>query len=111
MLFAVLMISATFTSCNKDDDEVATTKCQVINKVTDTTLRDVTVVHLNSKGEAITSQYIGDIKHGASITFECKGSAFYLTINGAYATADYEVITGKLNNITIDDNTKLYRLN
>lgn len=118
MLIAMLAMSVNFSSCSKDDDEPVIepivdkeTTCTVVNQVTGMTLRDVNAIHVNSKGEEIKMEFIGDIPSGSSKTFACIGASVYfrLDFNGEIRyTADADLKSGENTRVVIDDNTYLY---
>lgn len=117
MLLMMMTLSVCMVSCGDDDDPTVepidkTTRCTVINKVADTTLRDVNAVHVNSKGESIKTEFIGDIPYGQSRTFTCIGKSVYFRLNfggKVCFTADFDLIEGESNTAIIDGNTYVYQ--
>lgn len=116
MLLMMVALSVCMTACGGDDDpaeEVVdkTTRCTVVNKVTGMTLRDLNAIHVNSKGESIKTEFIGDLPYGQSKTFTCIGESVYFRINlggTVRFTADFDLIPGENNTAVIDDNTYVY---
>ncbi len=116
MLIAMLAMSVNFSSCDPEPDPVEIpvdkeTTCTVVNQVTGMTLRDVNAIHVNSKGEEIKMEFIGDIPSGSSKTFACIGASVYfrLDFNGEIRyTADADLKSGENTRVVIDDNTYLY---
>ena len=116
MMIAMLAMSVSFSSCSKDDDEPIievdkTTTCKVVNQVSGMTLRDVNAIHVNSKGEEIKMEFLGDIPSGSSKTFTCIGVSVYfrLDFNGTIRyTADTDLKSGENTRVVIDNNTYLY---
>lgn len=117
MLLMMVALSVCNVSCGDDGDEESiepvdkTTRCTVINKVSGVTLRDVNVIHVNSRNENIKTEYIGDIPNGQSRTFTCIGKSVYFRLNlsGTVCfTADFDLIQGESNTAIIDDNTFVY---
>lgn len=112
----MVALSVCMVSCGDDDDPVEevvdqTTRCTVVNKVTGVTLRDVNAIHVNSKGERIKTEFIGDIPYGQSRTFTCIGKSVYFRLNlgsGVCLTADFDLTQGESNTAIIDDNTYVY---
>ena len=112
MLLIMAAMNVCVTSCEKEDEVVdTTTRCTITNKISNTTLRDVNAIHVNSKGEKIKIEFIGDIPYGASKTLTCIGAAIYFSIeiNGfVYYTAATDLKTGETTTVIIDDNTYIY---
>ena len=117
MMVAILAMCVNFSSCKDDDDPTIeppvekTTTCTVVNQVSGMTLRDVNAIHVNSKGEEIKMEFLGDIHSGSSKTFNCIGVSVYfrLDFNGAIRyTADTDLKSGENTRVVIDNNTYLY---
>lgn len=117
VMVAMLAMSVNFSSCKDDDDPVIqevekNTTCTVVNQVSGMTLRDVNAIHVNSKGEEIKMQFLGDIPSGSSKTFNCIGTSVYfrLDLNGKIRfTADTDLKSGENTEVVIDGNTYLYQ--
>lgn len=117
MLLMMVALSVCMVSCGDDDEPTEeivdkSTRCTIVNKVSGVTLRDVNAIHVNSKGESIKTEFIGDIPHGQSRTFTCIGKSVYFRLNlgnGVCFTADFDLNQGESNTAIIDDNTYVYQ--
>jgi hypothetical protein len=104
----VMMLgTCVFSACDKEDDDVALATVEVTNGA-DYTLRDLSVIHVNSDDEVVRRDPLGDLAPDKSMTFTSDCPKIYFVVregNVSYFSANYPVTPGKKTRIQLDNRT------